>query len=146
MIVGPAMRALEELPGTYPVSNLTPAHTGHPWGPEGYKTIAFEILADLDGAAPAAVVVPTGYGEMLYGIYKGFREALLLGHIDRLPRLVAVEPASRGPVYHALQKGRQTVTVDAGPTVQLGHCHHSQRLSSGCSNPEKRRALFADRR
>lgn len=116
----PAMRALEELPGTYPVSNLTPAHTGHPWGPEGYKTIAFEILADLDGAAPAAVVVPTGYGEMLYGIYKGFREALLLGHIDRLPRLVAVEPASRGPVYHALQKGRQTVTVDAGPTVQLG--------------------------
>ncbi len=116
----PAMRALAELPGIYPVSNLTPAHTGHPWGPEGYKTIAYEILADLDGSPPAAVVVPTGYGEMIYGIYKGFHEAFLLGHIDRMPRLVAVEPSARGPVHHALQQGRSTVTVEAGPTVQLG--------------------------
>ncbi|MCP1200533.1 pyridoxal-phosphate dependent enzyme [Notoacmeibacter sp. MSK16QG-6] len=116
----PAMRALSELPGMYPVSNLTPAHTGHPWGPEGYKTIAYEILADLDGVAPAAIVVPTGYGEMLYGIYKGFREARLLGHIDRLPQLVAVEPAARGPVHHALEQGKMTVTVAPGPTIQLG--------------------------
>ncbi|MEW9310558.1 threonine synthase [Labrys neptuniae] len=116
----PAMRALKEIPGTYPVSNLTPVHTGHPWGPEGYKTMAYEILADLDGAAPAAVVVPTGYGEMLYGIYKGFHEARLLGRIDQIPRLVSVEPATRGPLHHAIKAGLPATTVAAGPTVQSG--------------------------
>lgn len=116
----PAMRALKEIPGTYPVSNLTPVHTGHPWGPEGYKTIAFEILADLDGAVPSAVVVPTGYGEMLYGIYKGFHEARLLGRIDRIPQLISVEPASRGPLHHAINAGLPAITVAAGPTVQSG--------------------------
>lgn len=116
----PAMRALRELPGTYPVSNLTPVHTGHPWGPEGYKTMAYEILADFDGLAPAAVVVPTGYGEMLYGLYKGFAEARQLGQIDRMPQLVAVEPAARGPLHHAIEAGLPAVTVEAGPTVQSG--------------------------
>ncbi|PXW60091.1 threonine synthase [Chelatococcus asaccharovorans] len=116
----PAMRALKELPGTYPVSNLTPVHTGHPWGPEGYKTMAYEILADLDGATPAAVVVPTGYGEMLYGIYKGFNEARLLGRIDRIPQLVSVEPAARGPLHHALRANTPATTVEAGPTIQSG--------------------------
>ncbi|MDW6023302.1 pyridoxal-phosphate dependent enzyme [Mesorhizobium sp. BAC0120] len=116
----PAMRLLQGIAGTYPVSNLTTVHTGHPWGPEGYKTIAYEILADLDGLVPAAVVVPTGYGEMLYGIYKGFNEARLLGHIDRIPQLVSVEPAARGPLYHAIRNGLPATTVDAGPTIQSG--------------------------
>jgi threonine synthase len=116
----PAMRVLQELPGTYPVSNLTAVHTGHPWGPEGYKTIAYEILADLDGQVPAAVVVPTGYGEMLYGIHKGFAEAKRLGHTDRVPQLVSVEPATRGPLFHALQAGVPATSVQAGPTIQSG--------------------------
>ncbi|OCC05387.1 threonine synthase (modular protein) [Labrys sp. WJW] len=116
----PAMRLLQQVSGTYPVSNLTTVHTGHPWGPEGYKTIAYEILADLDGLVPAAVVVPTGYGEMLYGIYKGFNEARLLGHIDRIPQLVSVEPAARGPLYHAIKAGQPATTVAANPTIQSG--------------------------
>lgn len=116
----PAMRTLRALDGFYPVSNLTPFHTGHPWGPEGYKTIAYEILSDLDGAVPAAVVVPTGYGEMLYGIYKGFSEAKLLGKVDRMPQLVSVEPKARGPLYHALEWGKPAAVVEAGPTIQSG--------------------------
>ncbi|MCK4207522.1 pyridoxal-phosphate dependent enzyme [Brucella pituitosa] len=116
----PALRTLQELPGTYPVSNLTSVHTGHPWGPEGYKTIAYEILADLDGQVPSAVLVPTGYGEMLYGIYKGFNEAKLLGHTDRIPQLVSIEPAARGPLFHAIEAGVPAITVEARPTFQSG--------------------------
>lgn len=116
----PALRALQDLPGTYPVSNLTSVHTGHPWGPEGYKTIAYEILSDLNGQVPSAVVVPTGYGEMLYGIYKGFNEARLLGHTDRIPQLVSVEPAARGPLFHAIEAGFPAITVEAKPTFQSG--------------------------
>lgn len=116
----PAMRELAKLPGVYPVSNLTPFHTGHPWGSEGYKAIAYEILSDLDGEVPAAVVVPSGYGEMLFGIHKGFREALRLGLTPRVPRLIAVEPAARGPLFHALQEGRPATSVAARPTIQSG--------------------------
>lgn len=116
----PAMRALREVPGTYPVSNLTTFHTGHPWGPEGYKTIAYEILTAFDGEPPAAVIVPTGYGEMLYGIFKGFWEAKHLGLTERVPQLVSVEPAARGPLFHALKAGKEATTVKALPTIQSG--------------------------
>jgi len=116
----PAMRALREVPGTYPVSNLTSVHTGHPWGPEGYKTIAYEILAQFNGAPPAAVIVPTGYGEMLYGIFKGFREARNLGLTKTIPQLVPVEPAARGPLYHALKAGQEVANVPGLPTIQSG--------------------------
>lgn len=65
--------------GFHPVSNLHPAHTGHPFGPEGYKTIAYELHHQLGGRAPAAVLVPTGYGEPLFGVWKGFEELRALG-------------------------------------------------------------------
>lgn len=113
----PLMKALLQIPGTHAVSNLTPVHTGHPWGPEGYKTIAFELCGQL-GAVPAAVVVPTGYGEMLFGIHKGFRELRRLGVTDRLPRMIAVEPSARGPLYHAMAAGTDAAQVAANPTRQ----------------------------
>ena len=116
----PAMRALMSVEGVHPVSNLTPVHTGHPWGPEGYKTIAFELFGQLGGGSPAAVVVPTGYGEMLFGIHKGFRELKLLGKIDRLPQMVSVEPAARGPLFHAVPDGLEATTVAPRPTAQSG--------------------------
>lgn len=116
----PAMRALREVPGMYPVSNLTSVHTGHPWGTEGYKTIAYEIVEAFGGKPPAAVVVPTGYGEMLYGIYKGFREARDLGLTGSIPQLVSAEPAARGPLYYAITSGKQAATVKGLPTIQGG--------------------------
>lgn len=115
----PAMRALMQLDSVYPVSNLTPVHTGHPWGPEGYKTMAYEIAADL-GRAPAAVVVPTGYGEMLFGIFKGFRELRDLGLVSHLPQIISVEPAARGPLHRAIETGVPAVSVEPRPTLQSG--------------------------
>jgi threonine synthase len=47
--------------GFMPASNLTPFPTGNPYGPEGYKTIAYEIFAQL-GEMPGTVVAPTCYG------------------------------------------------------------------------------------
>ncbi|BCH19834.1 threonine synthase [Mesorhizobium sp. L-2-11] len=115
------MRELCSDPGFYSVSNLTPSsHTGHPWGAEGYKPIAYEIIRDLKGRAPSVVVVPTGYGELLFGIYKGFHEALLLGAINRVPKLVSVEPAARAPLFQAVQSGCDIRHVEPLPTRQLG--------------------------
>ncbi|MEU1664981.1 pyridoxal-phosphate dependent enzyme [Streptomyces sparsogenes] len=114
-----ARRVVEEF-GYHPVSSLTAtAHTGHPFGPEGYKTVAYEIFLDL-GEVPEAVYVPTGYGELLFGVWKGFHELTLLGLADRTPRLYACEPAAGGPLATALRTGRPAARVPVGPTEAYG--------------------------
>ncbi|OAH09990.1 threonine synthase [Streptomyces jeddahensis] len=61
----PLTTQIVERLGFHPVSNRTVTHTGHPFGPEGYKTIAYEIFQEI--GVPKAVYVPTGYGENLFG-------------------------------------------------------------------------------
>ncbi|MFC4060067.1 pyridoxal-phosphate dependent enzyme [Planomonospora corallina] len=73
----PLMRQITDRLGYHPVSNLTVTHTGHAFGPEGYKTIAYEIFTEI--GVPAAVFTPTGYGELLFGVWKGFAELRRLG-------------------------------------------------------------------
>lgn len=100
----------------HPVSNLTPTHTGHAFGPEGYKTIAYEIFIQLGHRVPAAVFVPTGYAELLYGIWKGFRELVTLGIAQSVPRMYSAEPVARGPLAAAVAAGRAAIEVEARPT------------------------------
>ncbi|MES4901508.1 MULTISPECIES: pyridoxal-phosphate dependent enzyme [unclassified Streptomyces] len=110
-----ARRVVAEF-GYHPVSSFTDtAHTGHPFGPEGYKTIAYEIFLDL-GETPEAVYVPTGYGELLFGVWKGFHELTLLGLADRTPRVYACEPAAAGALATAIRTGRPAAEVPVGPT------------------------------
>ncbi|EPH45364.1 pyridoxal-phosphate dependent enzyme [Streptomyces aurantiacus] len=110
------LRRIVERTGYHPVSNLTPAaHTGHGFGPEGYKTLAYEIFAEL-GTVPRAVFVPTGYGEMLFGAWKGFAELVRLGYAERVPRLYPCEPAAGGPLAATVRAGALT-HVPVGPTA-----------------------------
>jgi threonine synthase len=107
--------------GWYPLGGWTPtAYTGNPYGAEGYKSIAYELCQQLDWQAPDVVIVPTAGAEVLYGVHRGFAEARRLGWIERLPRLVAAEPAAGAPTFHALERGLDYIPrVDAGPTVAL---------------------------
>ncbi|GAB6878925.1 threonine synthase [Halorubrum gandharaense] len=75
-----------------------------PYRHEGVKTLAFELVADL-GAAPDVVVVPTGSGEVLAGVHKGFVELERVGAIDGLPRLVAAQAEGCAPVVAAVERG-----------------------------------------
>ncbi|MFJ6941018.1 pyridoxal-phosphate dependent enzyme [Streptomyces sp. NPDC101132] len=114
--VWPLVRRVADELGYHPVGNFTPdAHTGHPFGPEGYKTIAYEIFLGL-GEVPADVYVPTGYGELLFGVWKGFRELVLLGLAGRTPRVHACEPAAGAPLAAAVRTGRPAARVPVGPT------------------------------
>jgi threonine synthase len=60
---------------------------------EGPKTIAYEILLQMD-RCPDWLVVPVGGGGTLFGIWKGFCELHRDGLIDRLPRLLGVQAES----------------------------------------------------
>jgi threonine synthase len=77
-------------------------NTGYnPFTREGKKTCSFEIAEQLGWQAPDRVVVPVGDGNIISGIWKGFKDLHAVGLIDRLPRLVcaqseASEAISRG--------------------------------------------------
>jgi len=101
--------------GFHAATSRTPFHTGHPYGPEGYKTIAYETYLGL-GRVPAAVAVPTAHAELLYGIWKGFAELSRLGVTDDTPRMVACEPAAQAALSAARERGEPVVEIDGGPS------------------------------
>jgi len=103
--------------GWYPLSSFTPTPTGNPFAVEGYKTIAFEIVEDL-GRSPDIVVVPTCYGEGLAGIHAGFVEMVAIGLADKVPRMVAAEPAAGAPLHKTLtQHSNVGIRVDPYETL-----------------------------
>ncbi|MGN9841421.1 threonine synthase [Nonomuraea sp. H19] len=113
----PLLREVVDRLGYHPVSNQTVTHTGHPFGPEGYKTIAYELFLQL-GKVPAAVFAPTGYAELLYGVWKGFTELRLLGLAASTPQMFSCETAAGGPHARALATGVPAAIVEPR---ELGH-------------------------
>ncbi|MDR7491031.1 MAG: pyridoxal-phosphate dependent enzyme [Armatimonadota bacterium] len=120
--------------GWYPAGNFHDPPVGsNPYGIDGYKTIAFEILADLAWTVPGLVALPVCYGDGLWGVARGFREARRLGLVDGEPRLVAGEVF--GPLARALAEGLDHVPeVPAGPSVAFS-------IAAGISTYQALRAL-----
>ncbi len=79
-------------------------NTGHnPFTREGKKTCSFELIEQLGWDCPDQVFVPVGDGNIISGIWKGFKDFHALGLIDRLPRLVAVQAAGSDAVKRAFE-------------------------------------------
>jgi threonine synthase len=77
----------------FPCTILCPrAGYSNPFGVEGFKTIAFEIVDALAGAAPDRVFLPAGSGDGAYGVWKGFRELAERKRIAAAPRIIACQP------------------------------------------------------
>lgn len=112
----PTLRQYVMEKGYHPASNYTDIPTGHPFGVEGYKTIAYELYQQLDFSAPGAVLVPTGYGELFFGIWKGFNELKLLGLIESMPVMVSCEPMGGGPLYQAYTTNTFPIWLDVFST------------------------------
>jgi threonine synthase len=86
---------------------------------EGYKTLAYEILADLDWTVPDAVVVPAGTGEVVVGLTRGFRECRELGLCDggTLPTVYAAQPSGCAPIVTALEAGGPVEAWETPDTI-----------------------------
>ena len=79
-------------------------YAGHTWNPfflEGLKTVAYEYV-EQRGGTPDLVLIPVGSGGLFLGVFKGFKEMLGLGLVDRMPRLMAVQAEGFTPVYDAM--------------------------------------------
>jgi len=73
--------------------------TGYnPFTREGKKTCAYEIWKDLDGRIPDRVVVPTGDGNMLSGMWKGWCDLRAVGLIDRVPKIDCAQSAASAAI------------------------------------------------
>jgi len=75
----------------------------NPFTIEGKKTAALEIAAQLAPEFADVVVVPTGDGVILAGLAKGFADLQASGLIDRVPRLLAVQPEGSAAIVNAIR-------------------------------------------
>jgi len=78
--------------GWFPTSPFFgPVVGSNPYGIEGYKTLAYEIVESMDWQVPDYCVVPVCYGDALIGMCRGFEDMRALGWTNKVPRLVAAE-------------------------------------------------------
>lgn len=81
----------------------------NPFTLEGKKTLALEIAHQLAPEIPDAVIIPTGDGVILGGIAKGLADLVAWGLMDRVPRLIAVQPQGALSLVSALADGLDDV-------------------------------------
>ncbi|MBV8432790.1 MAG: threonine synthase [Candidatus Eremiobacteraeota bacterium] len=90
---------------------VTIVNSVNPYRLEGQKCAAFALLEARGWRVPDWVFVPGGNLGNSAAIGKGFREALELGFIDRLPRLAVVQAAGAAPFARAWSARADLVPV-----------------------------------
>jgi threonine synthase len=79
-------------------------NTGYnPYLVEGKKTVGLEIAEQLQWQMPDNVLVPTGDGCIISGVYRGFEDFYRLGMIDRIPRMIAIQAEGSPAIVRALE-------------------------------------------
>ena len=73
---------------------------------EGKKSAAYDIFISSNGNIPDVIFVPVGDGVIISGIFKGFKELLILGWINKLPKLIAVQAKGSDALVRYLETGK----------------------------------------
>ena len=137
-------QVLEYLPrhrGWFPIGLFLSRSVNNPFGVEGYKTFAYEMIEDL-GAPPAAVLFPCARGNGLYGAWKGFMEAEKWGWAEGLPAMVACQPTGANSLEVSLERRLdhavelppvESVAFSTNETVADDHALRAIRESGGAA-------------
>jgi threonine synthase len=107
-----AFKGLEKLDPSLAVVNSINPHRL-----EGQKCAAFSILESRGWQVPDWVVMPGGNLGNASAIGKGFREALDLGLVDRLPRLAVIQAAGAAPFARAWADGQELRPIEPHTTA-----------------------------
>ncbi len=101
---------------------------------EAMKTVAFEIaeqLASMQGPRPAtnglapAWRAPDWYIQAIsggmgpLGVYKGFRELRLMGLIDKIPAIAAIQTDGCAPMVSSFKQGLESAVPVAAPKTHI---------------------------
>ncbi len=93
---------------------------------EGQKTVAIEIVQQLEWEVPDWIVIPGGNLGNVSALGKGLREMKELGIISKLPRIACAQSAKANPLYRSYLNGfKEFHPVRAGKTaasaIQIGN-------------------------
>ena len=98
-------------------------YASHVWNPyffHGTKTFAYEIWEQLD-VLPEEILIPTGNGTLLIGVYIGFSELLSARLIDRIPKLTCIQAANCAPLFEMWRQNLpDTPDISSTPTQAEG--------------------------
>lgn len=90
-------------------------NTGYnPFTSEGKKTAAFEIwdwcqCGNITLRSPLNIFIPVGDGNIISGIYKGFKDLAAIGWIEQIPRLFGVQAEGSAAITNAYNSGTETI-------------------------------------
>jgi len=101
---GEIVKKLEPKYGWFNVST-----NKQPYRVEGYKAMAFEIAEQFNWSPPDSIIFPTGGGEGVIGLWKGFKELTALGWTKKTPRIIIVQSAGCAPLAKAFNSGEPEV-------------------------------------
>jgi threonine synthase len=93
----------------YPCPSFGPFN---PYQVEGPKTMAYEVIEQMNWTPPDWVIVPTGSGCLLTGIWKGFKDFYSLGFIDSVSRLVVIQPQGCAPLTQAFKLNKDPFDIE----------------------------------
>lgn len=74
----------------------------NPFTREGKKTVSYEIWEQLGRAVPDWIAVSVGDGNILSGVWKGWRDLRAMGLIDRMPRLLCAQSVGSPAISRAV--------------------------------------------
>ena len=77
----------------------------NPYLSEGKKTVALEIMEQLDWQVPDFIAISVGDGCTIAGLWKGLKDLYAIGFIDRLPRLISAQAEGCHPINRAIETG-----------------------------------------
>ncbi|HLY93019.1 MAG TPA: threonine synthase, partial [Candidatus Angelobacter sp.] len=86
----------------------------NPYRLEGQKTVAFELMEQLDWQVPDHVIVPGGNLGNSSALGKGFIELRELGLIKGLPKISIIQAAGANPLVRTMRQnsGRELIRVN----------------------------------
>lgn len=83
-------------------------HILHPLFSDGIRTLAYEIVEQMNWQSPEFVYVPVSAGTLLLGVIAGFSHLLQSGTIKSMPTIVACQTSQVSPLYHRFKNLKYT--------------------------------------
>jgi threonine synthase len=106
------LKLLHEVVQRFPAYLL---NSVNPYRLEGQKTVAFELMEQLNWSVPDHLIVPGGNLGNSSALGKGFLELLELGLISTVPKVSIIQAAGANPLVRTMREnnGKELVRVEA---------------------------------
>lgn len=110
----------------------------NPFRPEGQKTVAFEIIDQLNFEVPDRIILPVGNAGNIGAVHKALVEWKTLGWIDRMPKITGIQAAGAAPLVRAFREGREDFVPEPNPETVAT----AIRIGNPVSGRKALRALY----